>query len=125
MQEVGQKTKRSHHDKMSCKASRLAQVYGYSPNGGLLPQERFGGSNNHLMDQQFKSGGGGLVSSTMDYMRFAQMVLNGGELDGVRILAPLTRALCIAINCLREWKELAWGQVVLHLDWILRLLKIR
>jgi CubicO group peptidase (beta-lactamase class C family) len=26
----------------------------------------------------------------MDYMRFAQMVLNGGELDGVRILAPLT-----------------------------------
>ena len=26
----------------------------------------------------------------MDYMRFSQMVLNGGELDGVRILAPLT-----------------------------------
>jgi CubicO group peptidase (beta-lactamase class C family) len=72
------------------KASRLAQVYGYSPNGDLQPQEGFGGSNNYLMDQQFESGGGGLVSSAMDYMRFSQMVLNGGKLDGVRILAPLT-----------------------------------
>lgn len=35
-----------------------------------------------------ESGGGGLVSTTMDYARFCQMILNGGELDGVRILAP-------------------------------------
>ena len=35
-----------------------------------------------------ESGGGGLVSTTMDYARFSQMVLNGGELDGVRILSP-------------------------------------
>lgn len=34
------------------------------------------------------SGGGGLVSTANDYLRFAQMVLNGGELDGVRILSP-------------------------------------
>ncbi len=33
------------------------------------------------------SGGGGLVSTAADYMRFAQMMLNGGELDGVRILS--------------------------------------
>ena len=33
------------------------------------------------------SGGGGLVSSAMDYLRFAQMMLNGGELDGTRILS--------------------------------------
>jgi CubicO group peptidase (beta-lactamase class C family) len=38
----------------------------------------------------FYSGGGGLVSTTMDYMRFCQMLLNGGALDGVRILAPRT-----------------------------------
>ena len=38
----------------------------------------------------FFSGGGGLVSTTMDYMRLCQMLLNGGELDGVRILAPRT-----------------------------------
>ena len=34
------------------------------------------------------SGGGGLVSTTADYARFAQMLLNGGELDGARILSP-------------------------------------
>ena len=34
------------------------------------------------------SGGAGLVSTASDYLRFSQMVLNGGALDGVRILAP-------------------------------------
>ncbi|MDZ7679896.1 MAG: serine hydrolase domain-containing protein [Acidimicrobiales bacterium] len=36
------------------------------------------------------SGGGGLVSTMADYVRFAQMMLNGGELDGVRVLGPKT-----------------------------------
>ena len=36
------------------------------------------------------SGGGGLVSTAEDYYRFAQMLLNSGELGGVRILAPAT-----------------------------------
>jgi CubicO group peptidase (beta-lactamase class C family) len=35
-------------------------------------------------------GGAGLVSSLDDYMRFARMLLNGGALDGVRILKPST-----------------------------------
>jgi len=39
------------------------------------------------------SGGGGLVSTAPDYLRFAQMLANGGELDGVRILAPSSVAL--------------------------------
>ncbi|MDG2528713.1 serine hydrolase domain-containing protein [Caulobacter endophyticus] len=34
------------------------------------------------------SGGGGLVSTNADYARFCQMLLNGGELDGARILSP-------------------------------------
>jgi CubicO group peptidase (beta-lactamase class C family) len=38
----------------------------------------------------FFSGGAGLVSTTMDYMRFCQMLLNGGELNGARILSPTT-----------------------------------
>jgi CubicO group peptidase (beta-lactamase class C family) len=38
------------------------------------------------------SGGGGAVSTTADYVRFCQMLLNGGELDGVRLLAPKTVA---------------------------------
>ena len=39
------------------------------------------------------SGGGALFSTAGDYARFCQMLLNGGELDGVRILAPKTVAL--------------------------------
>ena len=39
------------------------------------------------------SGGGGMLSTASDYARFCQMMLNGGELDGVRILAPHTVAL--------------------------------
>lgn len=39
---------------------------------------------------KWESGGGGMVSSTEDYARFLQMLLNGGELDGVRILGRKT-----------------------------------
>src|SRR5579871_1941569 len=39
------------------------------------------------------SGGGGMLSTAGDYARFCQMLLNGGELDGVRILAPKSVAL--------------------------------
>jgi len=42
---------------------------------------------------QFLSGGGGMVSTAPDYFRLAQMLLNGGELDGVRILSRKTIAL--------------------------------
>ena len=38
----------------------------------------------------FESGGGGLVSTAMDYARFMQCMLNGGELEGVRLLGPRT-----------------------------------
>jgi CubicO group peptidase (beta-lactamase class C family) len=41
----------------------------------------------------FESGGGGLVSTAGDYWRFAQMLLNGGQLDGIRLLGPKTVAL--------------------------------
>jgi len=37
---------------------------------------------------EWESGGGGLVSTIIDYGRFAQMILNGGELDGRRFLSP-------------------------------------
>ena len=36
------------------------------------------------------SAGGGLVSTSMDYLRYSQMMLNGGELNGVRIISPTT-----------------------------------
>ena len=47
------------------------------------------------------SAGAGLVSTASDYLRFAQMLLNGGELDGVRILAPSTVRL-LASNHLAD-----------------------
>jgi CubicO group peptidase (beta-lactamase class C family) len=40
-----------------------------------------------------ESGGGGLTSTTMDYARFSQMILNKGELDGVRLLSPASAEL--------------------------------
>ena len=41
----------------------------------------------------WRSGGGGLVSTAHDYMRFCRMMLHGGTLDGVQILSPKTVAL--------------------------------
>jgi CubicO group peptidase (beta-lactamase class C family) len=41
---------------------------------------------------RWHSGGGGAVSTAADYLRFCQMLLHGGELDGVRLLAPKTVA---------------------------------
>ncbi|MCG8467108.1 MAG: beta-lactamase family protein [Gemmatimonadetes bacterium] len=77
------------------KAERFAQVYTYEEDRSLVPQE---GLTEEYAVQWFEpatffSGGGGLVSTTADYMRFAQMMLNGGELDGVRILSPTTVAM--------------------------------
>ncbi|MDB5628319.1 MAG: serine hydrolase [Tardiphaga sp.] len=45
---------------------------------------------NMLKKPVMESGGGGLVSTTMDYARFCQMLLNGGELDGTRIIGRKT-----------------------------------
>ena len=42
--------------------------------------------------KKYFSGGAGLVSTASDYARFAQMLLNGGEIDGVRLLSPKTIA---------------------------------
>jgi len=44
----------------------------------------------HLNPDITPSGGSGLVSTTSDYLRFAQMMLNGGELDGTRLLSRKT-----------------------------------
>jgi len=74
------------------KASRLAAVYVGDRKTGKIEEakELFG---NDMPDYtkppvSFESGGGGMVSTTTDYARFCQMMLNGGTLDGVRILSP-------------------------------------
>ena len=54
-----------------------------------LPDQNRSGLDRYR-DVTLFSGGGGLVSTAMDYMRFAEAMRNGGELDGVRILGPKT-----------------------------------
>lgn len=53
-----------------------------------------------------ESGGGGLVSTAHDYLRFCRMMLNGGTLDGIQILSPKTVAL-FSLNYLPEGREIA------------------
>jgi CubicO group peptidase (beta-lactamase class C family) len=72
------------------KVGRFAEVYTYDEDGTLQAPSRPRRGRNYLEHPNFLSGGGGLVSTTNDYMRFCQMLLNDGELDGIRLLAPLT-----------------------------------
>jgi CubicO group peptidase (beta-lactamase class C family) len=59
-----------------------------------------------LREPALESGGGGLVSTAHDYLRFCRMMLNGGTLDGVQILSPKTVAL-FSLNYLPGGKEVA------------------
>jgi CubicO group peptidase (beta-lactamase class C family) len=79
------------------KASRLATAYTYYPGKGLHPildnQLVKEGEFSYSADyptrgpHTYFSGGGGLCSTAEDYYRFCQMMLNGGELDGARVLS--------------------------------------
>jgi CubicO group peptidase (beta-lactamase class C family) len=68
-------------------AHRLAQPFPTDPWTGE-PVALFDMLEKPVME----SGGGGLVSTTMDYARFCQMLLNGGELDGTRVIGRKTLA---------------------------------
>jgi CubicO group peptidase (beta-lactamase class C family) len=69
-------------------AGRLAEPFPTDPWNGDKVQ-----LFNMLEKPAMESGGGGLVSTTMDYARFCQMLLNGGTLDGNRIIGRKTLAL--------------------------------
>ncbi|MBW8816036.1 MAG: beta-lactamase family protein [Caulobacterales bacterium] len=68
---------------------RFAACYNAAP-GGKLKLQDDAQKSPYLAPPALLSGGGGLVSTAADYMRFATMLVNGGELDGARILAPKT-----------------------------------
>ena len=70
-------------------APRLASCYAATPAVPLLEVDP-AATSTYLSVPTFLSGGGGLVSTAADYLRFAIMLLNGGELDGVRILGRKT-----------------------------------
>ena len=73
----------------AAKAARFAACYAATPDGRMTLQDD-PETSGFLKPPGFVSGGGGLVSTATDYMRFCQMLLNGGELDGRRLLSPLT-----------------------------------
>ncbi|MFM7531629.1 MAG: serine hydrolase domain-containing protein [Rubrivivax sp.] len=65
--------------------SRLAQPFAVDPADGSKPDLH--GLDTLATEPAFDSGGAGSVSTLADYMRFTQMLLNGGTLDGVRVLS--------------------------------------
>jgi CubicO group peptidase (beta-lactamase class C family) len=82
---------------------RACILYADDGAGGLRPAtETFGVPVSDLSrPPPCEGGGGGLISTAPDYARFCQMILNGGALDGVRVLAPATVRL-MATNMIPE-----------------------
>ena len=68
------------------KMDRFAEFYTYDKDKKLVPMA----GREYSRPPVLPSGGGGLTSTASDYMRFCQMLLNEGELEGTRILSPLT-----------------------------------
>jgi CubicO group peptidase (beta-lactamase class C family) len=69
------------------KRGRVTRVYTYGDDKKVVTAPN---QSDPTRKPVFLSGSGGLLSTTEDYWRFAQMLLNGGELDGARILQPKT-----------------------------------
>ena len=70
-------------------SERLVDAYAYQP--GHAPKMINAGATSKLNEPgAFDSGGGGLIGTIADYHRFSTMLLNGGELDGARIVSPKT-----------------------------------
>jgi CubicO group peptidase (beta-lactamase class C family) len=74
---------------------RFAACYQATPEGGMRLQDD-PLTSAFLAPPTLLSGGGGLVSTAADYLRFCSMLLNGGALEGARVLAPSTVRLMSA-----------------------------
>jgi CubicO group peptidase (beta-lactamase class C family) len=72
----------------AAKADRLAACYNLSPKGVVLQDDPT--TSSYLAPPSLASGGGGLVSTAEDYLKFCQMILNGGALGEARLLSPKT-----------------------------------
>ena len=76
------------------KRSRFATNYKDNEQDQLVPVSASGNApEDYATQPSMPSGGGGMVSTAEDYLRFAQMLANRGELDGKRVLAPATVTL--------------------------------
>jgi len=77
------------------KVDQLTDCFLFTPGKGRLIYDR-GAESLWLRQPRFVSGGGGLVSTALDYHRFCRMCENGGTLDGVRLLGRKTLDLMTA-----------------------------
>ncbi len=68
------------------KLDRFTALYKWSDSGLVRDDENYLALTDFKAPPSFESGGAGLCSTIADYSRFARMLCNGGELDGVRIL---------------------------------------
>ena len=68
------------------KTARVVRVHTYDAAGKVIPTD----SRLPTSPPRFLAGGGGLFSTAPDYFRFCQALLQGGELDGARVLKPET-----------------------------------
>jgi len=87
------------------KLDRLTSCYVAQPDGSLGLDDDAARSA-FTPPTKMESGGGGLLSTMHDYMRFCRMLLNGGELDGVRLLSPRTVTL-FSTNLLPDGRDAA------------------
>ena len=72
----------------AAKRDRFASLYRANNKGELVSDGASGLGGAYAAPPPMPSGGGGMVSTAEDYLRFAQMLENGGELNGVRVLSP-------------------------------------
>ncbi|MEQ8486187.1 MAG: serine hydrolase domain-containing protein [Pseudomonadales bacterium] len=78
------------------KAPRLAAQYKPGDDQRIVLEDAAGAASRWVTGPKtLFRGAGGLASTTRDYLRFQQMMLNGGELGGVRLLAPATVSLML------------------------------
>lgn len=88
---------------------RFAEVHNWDEERNRLVQRPHRTDRpNYLDSDRLESGGGGLVSSTHDYARFLQMLVNEGELDGTRILTPESVRI-MRTNSLRDELDIGGG----------------
>ena len=87
------------------KLDRLTDCYALHPRHGRVMYDR-GGDSAWARAPRLLSGGGGLVSTALDYHRFCQMCANGGELDGARVIGRKTLEL-MRLNHLPGRSDLA------------------
>ena len=108
-------------------ADRIAKPLGLSDTGFYVPAEKLDRLAETQIDPttgkrwptfdvtnrpNWLAGGSGMVSTASDYVRFAQMLLNGGELDQVRLLSPRTVSFMTSDHL---WPGIAFSPVTLNL----------